>query len=147
MQKWMDWFNGLQSERDYQVVVRSMTIPKGSHLEPTVSAPTCRIEIAVNGTAHWTGWRDGMTPVFGETLGPYRAKYRQTGTFGVQVEGYHHAWSNDLETKPVETDPIFIVSRLNGPVTVRDGKGQNVLIYLECEAVKPPDLAPYKAKN
>ncbi len=146
IQKWMDWFNDLQTEKDYDVVVRSMKIPKGSHLEPTFSNPECRIQISVNSRAYWTGWRTGMEPVYGETLGPFRFKWGQTGTFAVEIEGNHPTWWNDRETMPTETDERFIVSRLNGPVTVRDQKGVDVTVYLECERVKPPDLAAYKDK-
>ena len=146
VQKWMDWFNGLQTEKDYDVVVRSMKIPKGSHLETTVGQPECRIQGSMNGRDYWTGWRSGMEPVYGETLGPFRFKWGETGTFGMQIEGYHRTWWNDRENKPSETDERFIVSRLNGPVTVRDQKGTDVTVYLECDAVKPPDLAAYTDK-
>jgi hypothetical protein len=146
VQKWMEWFNGLQSAKDYEVVVRSMTIPKGSQLEPTFSTPSCRIQVSVNGREYWTGWRTGMEPVYGETLGPFRFKWGETGTFAVRIEGYHPTWWRDLATTPTETDERFIISRLNGPVTVRDKNGKDVTVYLECETVKPPELAAYKDK-
>ena len=139
----VQWF---QTENDYQVVVRSMTIPKGSHLEPSFSNPSCRIQVSVNGRDYWTGSHTGMEPVYGETLGPFRFKWGETGTFAVQIEGYHPTYWNDLETKPTETDERFIVSRLNGPATVRDRNGKDVIVYLECDAVKPPELAAYKDK-
>jgi hypothetical protein len=132
--------------KDYEVVVRSMKIPKGSQLETTFGQPECRIQVSVNSRDYWTGWRTGLDPVYGETLGPFRFKWGETGTFAVQIEGWHQMWWNDHATKPTETDERFIASRLNGPVTVRDKNGKDVIVYLECEAVKPPGLAAYNDK-
>lgn len=143
VQKWLNWFNGLQEERDYDVVVRSMNIPKGSELEPSLTDPNCRVSLSLNNRSHWTNWQGGMQPQYGEKKGPFKFKWGQSGTLNIKIEGYHPTWANDTVEKSF-TDDRFILSLVNGARLVRDRKGKDVLVYLECEAAVPPELPAFK---
>ena len=143
VQKWLNWFNGLQEERDYDVVVRSMNVPKGSELEPSLPDPNCRVSLSLHNRSHWTNWQRGMQPQYGEKKGPFKFKWGQSGTLNIKIEGYHPTWANDTVEKSF-TDDRFILSLVNGARLVRDRNGKDVLVYLECEAAVPPELPAFR---
>jgi hypothetical protein len=64
------------------------------------------------------------------------------GTFGIHIEGYHPIWWKD-EASHNDGGGPFIISRLDGPINVRDPNGKDVIVYLECDDVRPPNLPPY----
>jgi len=148
VKKWLEWFDGLQKDDAYKVIVRSLKIPAGSNLYE--SNPCCRVQVTVNGRDFKTNYQYGKNPVYKQELGPYRFKWGEKGTFSIRIE----EWDADIpfqyddvaEFPRPETDDRFIISRLNGPVAVRDRNGKDVIVYLECDDVKPPVLAPYKEK-
>lgn len=145
VKRWLAWFEGLQTERDYEIEVEQIEIPRSSALAERVVDEECRVHITLNGTKHTTAWHRGRNPQIGETLGPFPLKWGQESTLQVEIEEYDRFDPNDW-AKGETTDQRFVLFQANQSFSVTCENNQEIPVFLKCPAIEPPRLGPYPDK-
>ena len=146
VQKWLDWFEGLQKPRDYYITVREVDIPPGSGLRDLYGKEQVRVHIRIGAMVHKTGWNKGKGNIeIGEKIGPFRAEWGKEETIEVRAEEYDTISANDW-SRGRKTDSTFVMFWADGPFSTLCDKNKDVKVYLECSQVVAPKLPSYESK-
>ena len=151
VRKWLDWFEGWEKGKEFDITVKSARIPKGSALYAAPGKQETRVHVWLNDTKGVThgpreAWAKGLKPEYGIKLGPYRYKWGQKGFCTRQrSEQYRRTRKNDF-TEGKEEDDLFVLCHANGKFSTRCSKDKEVVVYLECPEAVPPHLPSYPDK-
>ena len=155
VEAWRGWFDGLKEQRNYFIVIQSISIPAGSalnagpgteprvviHLDVGLESPRCQYP---------TDWYTGTVVKTDARLGPFPFRWGEPGTLKVFVQGYHPIGSFDQAPQgPGESlqwlrDERFVFGKANGRVVLTCAKGKQISVTLCCPEALPPELPPYR---
>jgi hypothetical protein len=144
-ERFWDWFQQLQAHEEHYVSVESVSVPGSSVMVPVAGTARLRVHLTINGKEHETGDLRGLNLTPDAKLGPFTVKWGKTGTLVLRVSSrlfVRTAWA-----KVEEEDPLFILGKANGALTLKDENGKEVRVVLRCPGAVPPDLPPYRNRR
>ena len=146
--KWIQWFQGFQKERNYYVTVKSVWIPDGSALSESLTTEEVQVTVDINSTVDKTKrGHYGRNPQIGERLGPFRFQWGKPGTLRVRVVEHDFSFLDpDDMAEGTVADDRFILGKTQGVFITTCSWGQNVIVTLECPEVVPPVLSQYPGR-
>src|SRR5262249_45803775 len=142
--RFWDWFQQLQAREEHYVSVESVSVPRSSVMVPVAGTARLRVYLSINGKQRETGDLRGLNLTPDVKLGPFRARWGKTGSLVLRVSSQLYlrtAWA-----RVEEEDPLFILSKANGPLVLKDENGKEVRVVLRCPEAMPPELPPYRRR-
>ena len=144
VERWHDWFMGLQKEREYSITVKSVDIPSDSALDASFGTEP-RVVIVMAGIVRRSDWYRGNGPTMNDRLDGFKWRWGQDANLTVMVDSYHLLSSYDTSSE-TKKDDRFLLRWANGEFITCCKCGKQVKVQLRCDAVVPPDLPPYRSK-